>query len=606
MRAFLIGTTLLAAVSALAAESVETQGTLDAVTVYRGQARVTRLVEVAGPAGLREVVVTNLPEHLMPGSLFAEPVEGVEVRSVRYRVRPVAGDMRENVRRLDAEIAEVRDRLDANQRYTRLAGADKAYLGKLEQFTAVTADVERSRGILDAATLQELSTYIFDQRKRLMERELELAREQNGLNRQLDLLQRRRSELTGGSARTAREAVVFVDQQAQRGGSFRLHYLVDQATWSPSYNLRADEARDAVHVEYNASIRQMSGEDWGSVTVTLSTATPTLAAKAPTLTPLTVNLVTRNVPQSSAAAGKGYAAAQQQLRQQKQQAEHSRNFQSILALNRALEQGQVQCAAPAWSDFIAADSHLNDLAGRMQVVDLVHHTATRPGGPNGGPGESRVSVTYQLVGRNTFPSRSDQQLIQIASFRLPARFYKIATPVLTPFIYEEASMTNDGNVVLLAGPVSAFVSGEFVGRGQLPTVAVGEPFTFGFGVDSSLRATRSLVRRTEKIQGGNRIIDFTYRLAVENFGDAATTVRLQDRLPTGPESQLKVTLDDSCATVLSDDPAYRRDARKKGILRWDLDIAAREADAPSVAIEYQFRLEFDKELTIAEPPAATG
>ncbi|MEI8196530.1 MAG: hypothetical protein WCI73_11525, partial [Phycisphaerae bacterium] len=36
----------------------ELTGKLEAVTVYRGQALVSRLVEIGGPAGLREVVVS--------------------------------------------------------------------------------------------------------------------------------------------------------------------------------------------------------------------------------------------------------------------------------------------------------------------------------------------------------------------------------------------------------------------------------------------------------------------------------------------------------------------------------------------------------------------
>ena len=36
-------------------------GKIEAVTVYRGQALVTRLVDVPGPAGLKEIIVGELP-----------------------------------------------------------------------------------------------------------------------------------------------------------------------------------------------------------------------------------------------------------------------------------------------------------------------------------------------------------------------------------------------------------------------------------------------------------------------------------------------------------------------------------------------------------------
>ena len=63
------------------------------------------------------------------------------------------------------------------------------------------------------------------------------------------------------------------------------------ANWTPSYNVRSDAEQKDVRVEYYASIQQMSGEDWPDVGMTLSTATPSLVAKAPVLMPLTVALM---------------------------------------------------------------------------------------------------------------------------------------------------------------------------------------------------------------------------------------------------------------------------------------------------------------------------
>lgn len=66
-------------------------GKVAAVTLYRGQAQVTRTVPVAGGAGASEVVVGPLPAQVVPDSLFAEGGEGVHVRAVRYRASGRAG-----------------------------------------------------------------------------------------------------------------------------------------------------------------------------------------------------------------------------------------------------------------------------------------------------------------------------------------------------------------------------------------------------------------------------------------------------------------------------------------------------------------------------------
>jgi hypothetical protein len=156
--------------------------------------------------------------------------------------------------------------------------------------------------------------------------------------------------------------------------------------------------------------------------------------------------------------------------------------------------------------------------------------------------------------------------------------------------------------VLLAGPVSTYVAGQFVGRGDLPTVAVGQRFTVGLGIDTSLRASRELVRKGDTIQGGNRVAELTYELRLENFGPEPTQVRLLDRLPTAKESEVKLTLVTSGKDLSADDD-YRQTERKKGILRWDVEVPAQAAGLKAFRNEYKLQMEYDKQLAIAGLPS---
>lgn len=266
------------------------RGVVDAVTVYRGQALVSRRVDVPGPAGLREVVVTDLPARVLAGSVHAESSEGLVIRSVRYRDRPVMEDVRDEVRALDERIRALEDQL---QEITNLRGVHEqqlAYLDRLENFTAQTANRELTEGTLNPDALRDTTVFLFEQRRELASRQLELQTRARNLEEQLNLLRRQRAELAGGSSRNAREAVVFVDVRNERGGTLDLRYVVDDATWNPSYNARADRDRTSVLLEYNAAIEQMSGEDWTDAALTLSTATPSLDAEAPDLHSLTLAL----------------------------------------------------------------------------------------------------------------------------------------------------------------------------------------------------------------------------------------------------------------------------------------------------------------------------
>jgi hypothetical protein len=595
--------TVVSVHAGLPSAPVEGPGIIESVTVYRGQALVTRRIEVPGPPGLKEVTVSDLPERIVPGSLHAEIPEGGLVRSVRYRERPVAQDVREDVRNIDGQIRGVKDRLEALAKRREVLRDRKTYIGNLEQFAAATAGVELSRGVLNAETLKALTLFLGEQRESLTLDDVNASYEERDLREQLNQLQRERDVLTGKSARTAREAVAWVDVTDSKGTVLHLHYLAEGAAWSPSFNVRAQSGNPEVVVEYFASIRQMTGEDWGDVSMTLSTATPSLVACSPELSPLAVTLTTYRE------FAPAHADSQRQdLRQKRKQAEVLRNVHQQ-QLQAAVPGTAGRTDGPRGDDAASApresahdwDSTLNELANEEQMLEMLarfHRTSAA-----GSRESESLSVTYELPKQTSLQSRADQQLVQIARLALPAEHYEVGKPVLTEFVYREAFVTNTSELVLLAGPATTYMDGQFVGRGSIPGVTTGQRFSVGLGIDPLLRAERELVDRVESIQGGNRMIEFTYRIALENFGDTPANVRVYDRLPMGRDIEVKCTLVESQIEE-SADTNHRTGDRKTGILRWDVEVAPGAVGHAARSFEYKYKLEFDKGMMISVESAA--
>src|SRR4051794_22491670 len=86
-----------------------------AVTVYQQTALVTREVTVPEAAGLAEVVVSPLPPQTMQSSLYAEGADGIRVLSARYRTRAIAEDTREEVRKLEANMKSLNQKVQQLQ-----------------------------------------------------------------------------------------------------------------------------------------------------------------------------------------------------------------------------------------------------------------------------------------------------------------------------------------------------------------------------------------------------------------------------------------------------------------------------------------------------------
>jgi hypothetical protein len=131
----------------------------------------------------------------------------------------------------------------------------------------------------------------------------------------------------------------------------------------------------------------------------------------------------------------------------------------------------------------------------------------------------------------------------------------------------------------------------------LPLVTIGEKLTAGFGIDSQVQVTRELEDKKTRIQGGNRIDTYHYRIALSNYKNTAVELRLLDRLPHTDDSSVKIEVLETKPT-LSENGEYLRTARKKGILRWDLNLPPNTLDESATVVNYSFTMEYDKNMQI--------
>ena len=572
----------VAGASSVAAKEIQVRGTIEAGTVYRGQALVTRVIEVEGPAGSLDVVATDLPTQIVPDSLYASAEGEVEIRLVRYRTRAVAEEPRAEIRKIQEQIEDVGRELRENEANQKLQKKREDLLTRLAAFTPAITKEKNERVALDAEAIKSLTEFLFEKGSLLTKETWQLKEEAKTLKESLSVLQRKLSELTREATRTAREAVIVLEKGNKDKVKVRLNYLVRGASWSPTYNLRCKGERKQVDLEYNALVRQMSGEEWKGVQLTLSTASAAMVAEAPILTPFWVTLLTKpSLPVPGAAA---VVEHQRKARGEQRQA--------------IAQRGQVE----TWDEAFKQDWRANIGANYLQMLDIAAKRDILLAGQIQPTGEA-LSVNYLLPGKISIPSRSDHQMIQIASLKLPSGFYYQATPLLTPYVYQQADVVNTSEIALLAGPVNSYLDGQFMGGGRVPMVAKGQQFTVGFGVDSQLRAGRELADKTDEIQGGNKVLTFKYRLLAENYKDAPVKVRVLDRLPDPKGADIKVTLGE-LKDPLSEDKVYLRKLRKMGVLRWEIEVPAKAAGASARTVEYEYKLEFDKNMHIGQPTKA--
>ncbi len=543
-----------------------------AVTVYPVGALVTREVEATGPAGRVELVVSPLPLATVGSSLYAEGAEGIRVLTTRYRTRPIVADTSADVKKSMEELKQLhiaKEKIDGD------LGAlqeNVKMLAKLENFLTVSTVQATEKGALNAEAAINLSKHIREQRSEAAKEVVALKQALTTNQERAEIIQNRLQGLMTGISRYEHDAIIVVDKANAAGGTIRLNYLVDNASWNPQYKLRADKAgKEQVTLEYLAGVVQNTGEEWPNVKLVLSTAQPMLNSSPPELQALHVSV-----------APKGAVAGAQPTTME-------------------LEDQIKNLRTRAQKDFndkkaTSGVGLVNTAAAREQSWELFNPEAAVKRGCmlsyREGP-----TVTYRIATALTVASRPDAQVLEVAKIDLKPDVYFKTVPILSPHVYRMAEMVNKSEHVLLPGEATMYSGSDFVGQTVLPLVAVGESFTVGFGVDPQLVVQRSMVDKMRATSGGNQLLRYDYRILVNSYKTEKVKLQVWDRLPYAENDTVGVALIKT-TPELSKDALYQREQRPSNLLRWDLVVEPNAHGEKATAVNFEFKLELDRQLTI--------
>src|SRR6516165_1843073 len=526
------------------------------VTVYPNSALVTREIEVPDGDGLVELVISPMPDQIVPSTMYSEGAVGIRVLTTRFRTRQVLEDTSAERRKLDAEMEKLM--VEGAK-----IGSDMTSIQKNTELLAKLEGVTQKEGRTGDEVIA-LAKYVMEQR-------VEKAKEMVACNEQkrqntikIEFCKRKMGELGRGSGREERDAVIVVDREAGKGGTVRLNYLVGAVTWRPEYKLRAGKINEKVEVDYLANLKQHSGEDWTQVKLMLSTAQPMLNASPPDLAVLEPILVARGRP-----GGPPMPTDKMPAPEPFAQAPGNAPDELAKKITQFREKAQGNYSKRGQKEVMDAIKQLNDGS----------------------------SVTYHLPNKLTVPSRNDEQIIEVVKLNFAPKYYYKAVPVLNRHVYRLADLVNKSDHVLLPGEATMYQGTDFVGRMPMPLVASGEEFTAGFGVDTQLQIQRQLMDKNRTTQGGNQVLKYEYRILVSSFKSQPVKLQVWDRLPKGETESVNVSLVKT-SPELSKDAIYLRESHPNNLLRWDLDVEPSRNGEKALPITYEFRMELDRQMAI--------
>jgi uncharacterized protein (TIGR02231 family) len=532
---------------------IQVDAAVSAVTLYRGRGAVTRVANVDLAPGVYDLHFPDLPATVQSRSLQVRTADGLKVLSVDDVQKASADAVTSpEIARADQDIKSLEQALRGIADQRELIKSQEDLLAALTIRTTSDAAMAGATTKLDLDAVKQQMEFITVERKRLQAERAALDIEQPTLEANLAAAKANRQAL-GGDRTVSRMAIVSVAAPESFKGNVALTYLVTDATWEPTYNVRAAADLSSAQIEYDAILEQRTGEDWTDVRLVLSTAQPTIAASPPALEPWYIDLASAH---AGVVASRAPAAAAGE------------------ALHRQAE--------------VAADKErLNDLASDAQVA-------------GGGP-----SVTFELPRPITVKTHADRhQTTRIATINTSPMFVHVATPLLTEAVYLRGDLANSSAYHFLPGRAAIFLGQDYIGPTAMPSVAPGSNFKMHFGIDQTVRARRQLAGRVTESTGllsGGRRTTSDYRIAIDNASGRNLTLEVWDRIPVSRNEQIQVQLIEPNISLASD-AYYTAEQQPQGLLKWWLSVPAGASERNAFVISWSVQIDRAKDVQVTPLP----
>ena len=452
-----------------------------AVTVHPDRARVTRRGSVALAAGPTELVVAGLPEMVLDESVRVAGRSAAPVRVVGVDVvrRDLVAAPDDRVRAAEQAAK------DAERALAAIDGADAgdAAREQLLQRLAVRSGDRLARalaeGTADPARVAEVSSAVAAQL-------VDVAADRRGhAERRVEAEHARaaaQAELdrlrTSGRAR--RDVRIVVEADAVGELTLELTYVVHGAGWTCAYDARVD----------------VGGAGTGPLALTR------------------YGMITQ-------ATGEDWPACELTL---------STARPGLAGTVPELEPWWVDVRPPAAPMTVAAAA-----PAAFRAKEAVQDVAAEAQ-------EGTLAVAWRLPRPTAVPADGTPHRTTVATATLDARLDHVVAPALDPAAHLRATVVNTGGHALLAGPLSAFLDGAFVGTTHIDTTAPGAELELHLGVDDRVAVERELLERTphRALLGGKISAVERWRIEVRNGRAAPVRIVVRERVPVSRHPDVQV------------------------------------------------------------------
>lgn len=473
------------------------------------------------------------------------------------------------------------------------------------------------------------------QKQRLTEaknKQIEIRNQMTKLQLELSKLSKQVNEIDGQSLKNSNDVVVKVSSKVSTKGKFTLTYMVTNAGWYPTYDIRAKDVSSPIELVYKANVSQNSGEDWKNVKLTLSSGNPTNNNVKPELAPYnlgfnsagyygtgatanTIKVAKGRVVEANSNAGMPGVAVRVKNSSVGAVTDASGNFSLQIPMGGNVltfsyigfdTQEQPISANQMVVRLREAQQMLNEvvitgaLKGRVAGIDMqkeadasqirirgMNSLTTRPVEVN--TSEKQTNITFDIQNPYTILSDGKQFTVDIGNYDFNANYEYYAAPKFSADAFLTAKIDGFSEINLISGEANIFFEGTFLGKTLLDLQNASDTLTFSLGVDKNVVIKREKQKEFNEKQfiGSNQRDNRHFVIDIKNKKSQSINLVVQDQLPVSTSGDITVDKQEISGAQLDD---------ATGILTWKMLLQPNEQK--KLTLKYQVKYPKNKPINI--------
>ena len=565
MKAILIYSLLSSAISNNNTEIKITDSKIDKVTVFLSGAQVYRGGTFLIQPGVSQLVMTGVSPYVDANSLQARGVGDFTIMDVKFEVEypqpeVVQTDPRKIPNDVLRKIKSLSDSLEANQYNLEELRAKKEVRTLERQMLLNNGTVKGVGKVNDSIPLlKEAMNYFHTKMTEINLDLFQMKKKEDVLVKEQSRLNTRLNELRNWSANNhlvpepvkgpEYRIVINVNTDKPVKGRVEVAYLVNQAGWTPSYDIRTKDINSPVELNYKANVYQNTGEDWEKIPLTLSSNNPYVSQTKPEMSPWYISYYDYNRPYYKEKA-KQYD--REMDKKMGETAEDVSGYGSLAPM-------QQQLNAPAKS--------------AMDYTTQIDNV---------------ISAEFEIKLPYTIKSNNEPHLVAVTKESLKANYNLAIVPKLDKNAYLVANITEWEDLNLLPAQANIYYDGTYVGQSYIDPSAMEDTLRLAMGRDNSITAVRKKLKdkEKEKVIGDNKVKETAYEINVRNGHGYTIDIIIEDQIPVSQLADVKVEMLEKGKAELNE---------FNGFLKWRTKIKP----GGSEKLNFSYSVKYDKNKTLS-------